>query len=155
MTETRGVVAKALELRAKAGVKVRQPLQRLTVKGESLAPEYIALIKDEVNVKEVIASTDATEEVALDLTITPALQAEGEARDFIRAVQDMRKQAGLEASDTIVLSVQSSGAGEKLIEEFKAEIMTVVGAKDIVFTSTKGNEMTIGEHSFTVALEKV
>lgn len=43
--------------------------------------------------------------VLLDTNTTPELEAEGIARDAIRAVQEARKQAGLEVSDRIVLSL--------------------------------------------------
>uniref|UniRef100_UPI0025C4AADB isoleucine--tRNA ligase n=1 Tax=Herbiconiux sp. TaxID=1871186 RepID=UPI0025C4AADB len=43
--------------------------------------------------------------VLLDTTLTPALEAEGLARDVIRAVQDARKSAGFEVSDRIALDL--------------------------------------------------
>jgi isoleucyl-tRNA synthetase len=43
--------------------------------------------------------------VLLDITTTPALEAEGLQRDIIRAVQDTRKAAGFDVSDRIVLDV--------------------------------------------------
>jgi isoleucyl-tRNA synthetase len=39
--------------------------------------------------------------VAMDTTLTPELEIEGMARDFIRAIQNARKEAGLEVSDRI------------------------------------------------------
>src|ERR1051326_5827922 len=41
--------------------------------------------------------------VALDVEITPELRAEGLAREVVRAVQDARKEAGLEIADRILL----------------------------------------------------
>ena len=43
--------------------------------------------------------------VVLDTALTPELEAEGLARDVIRAVQDTRKAAGLDVSDRIHLSI--------------------------------------------------
>jgi isoleucyl-tRNA synthetase len=43
--------------------------------------------------------------VVLDLTITPALEAEGRARDLVRMIQQARKDAGLNVADRISLAV--------------------------------------------------
>ncbi|TCJ24096.1 isoleucine--tRNA ligase [Nocardioides jejuensis] len=43
--------------------------------------------------------------VVLDTVLTDELEAEGAARDLIRAIQQARKDAGLEVSDRIVLSI--------------------------------------------------
>ncbi|MFA5607610.1 MAG: isoleucine--tRNA ligase [Leucobacter sp.] len=46
--------------------------------------------------------------VLLDTVTTPELEAEGVARDAIRAVQEARKQAGLDVSDRIVLALNAT-----------------------------------------------
>jgi isoleucyl-tRNA synthetase len=46
--------------------------------------------------------------VVLDTDVTPELAAEGLARDLIRAVQQARKDAGLEVSDRIALTIGGS-----------------------------------------------
>jgi isoleucyl-tRNA synthetase len=46
--------------------------------------------------------------VALDTEITPELALEGRARDLIRAIQDMRKDAGLELTDRIAVTYPTS-----------------------------------------------
>src|SRR5690606_13761137 len=66
MRTTREVISQALELRASSGVKVRQPLAELTII-QKLEDEYIELIKDEVNIKEVILG----DTFKLDTTVTP------------------------------------------------------------------------------------
>ncbi|HLI45142.1 MAG TPA: isoleucine--tRNA ligase [Acidimicrobiales bacterium] len=54
--------------------------------------------------------------VALDLTTDPELEAEGLARDLVRLVQKARREAGLEVSDRIELTVE---AGEALTEQLR------------------------------------
>lgn len=154
MAATREVVSLALEQRAKAGIKVRQPLASLSTK-IALKDDYVLLVQDEVNVKEVLHNESIPEAVALDTEINPELKAEGDARDFIRAVQDMRKKAGLEAKDDIQLTIQTSDGGEALITQFKDDIQKTVGATAVTFGDAEGAEVLAGEHSFTVELKKV
>ncbi len=99
MERARAVVTMALELRAKAGIKIRQPLASLTA--PSLPSALAMIVADEVNVKEVRVG----ESVSLDTTITPLLKREGDLRDIVRAVQDLRKKAGLSPKDEITLMV--------------------------------------------------
>jgi isoleucyl-tRNA synthetase len=46
--------------------------------------------------------------VALSVAITPELELEGDARDLVRAIQDLRKEAGFEFSDRIVLGLDGA-----------------------------------------------
>ncbi len=48
--------------------------------------------------------------VVLDTAVTPELEAEGVARDLVRAVQQARRDAGLDVSDRIVVDVTASAA---------------------------------------------
>jgi isoleucyl-tRNA synthetase len=154
MSIVREFVTVALEARTKANIKVRQPLQRLTANIE-LTDEYKAVIAEEVNVKEVAYNPAATERVVLDTHITPELKTEGDVREFIRSVQELRKQSGLEAKDRIVLTVQASDGAQAMITAFQSEIAKVVGADEIVFGDAEGAELTAGEHSLTVQLQKL
>ncbi|MEX0930790.1 MAG: class I tRNA ligase family protein, partial [Candidatus Paceibacterota bacterium] len=156
MARTRQIVSQALEARTKAGVKVRQPLQTLRVKHEvrKEAESYHALIRDEVNVKEVVHDPTIKNEVALDTTITSELKAEGAVRDFTRAVQDARKQDGLSPHDRILLTVRASDDGKKILTDFTETIRRTVGADEIVFADTSGTHVTAGNHEFVIRIEK-
>lgn len=113
MEAVRAVVSLALEVRAKTGIKVRQPLARLESGAELLAGKeaLLRIIADEVNVKEVVI-TPGHAGATLDTTITPALKAEGQLRDILRHVQEMRKQHDLSPEDRIILSIAGT---EKLL----------------------------------------
>ena len=65
--------------------------------------------------------------VLLDTTSTPELEAEGLARDVVRAVQDTRKAAGFDVSDRIrlVLTFHSATDGEAVASAF--EITDIAG----------------------------
>jgi isoleucyl-tRNA synthetase len=155
MKMTRDIVSLALESRAKANIKARQPLGELKVKSSKLKEEFTMLIKDEVNVKNVIFDESIAENVELDLTITPELKREGDVREFMRQVQDMRKKAGLEPSDRIILTVETSEEGEKLLGEFGNEIVKTVGADSVLYSQNDGEKVAIGDNSFTITLSKI
>jgi isoleucyl-tRNA synthetase len=111
MARTRSVVSKLLEARANAGKNVRQPLASATVtlpEGE-LGAEYVELVKDEVNVKDVTVKMGEYA-VGLDVALTPALVREGTAREIVRRANAMRKNAGLTIDDRIDLYVESPDA---------------------------------------------
>jgi isoleucyl-tRNA synthetase len=48
--------------------------------------------------------------VVLDTAVTPELEAEGVARDLVRAVQQARRDAGLDVSDRISLTISAAAA---------------------------------------------
>ncbi|MEK7650107.1 MAG: class I tRNA ligase family protein [Patescibacteria group bacterium] len=109
MDEVRALAARGLELRARNGIKVRQPLGALFVKGMTLRDSSLLnILKEELNVKEITVNRKLTEDAALDLVITPTLKEEGEVRELIRFAQDARKKAGLLPLDTVVLVITGS-----------------------------------------------
>ncbi|MCB9819489.1 class I tRNA ligase family protein [Candidatus Nomurabacteria bacterium] len=152
MSLVREFVTLALEARTKAGIKVRQPLQTLSLNIE-MEPEYSSIIADEINVKEVVGDTSLTERIALDTNITPELKLEGDSRDFIRAVQEMRKAKGLAPSDRISLLVKATEEGKQVIKTFEAEIKRVVGADEITFGEVVGEETKVGNHSLVIEIQ--
>ncbi|MEK7614086.1 MAG: class I tRNA ligase family protein [Patescibacteria group bacterium] len=122
MKKTRQIVSLGLEARAKANIKVRQPLQKLKVKSEKLKDEYTELIKDEVNVKEVVFVKILGTEAELDTNITPELKEEGELRDLIRLIQDFRKKEGLTPSDRVLIEISAPEEKITLIKKYKEEL---------------------------------
>ena len=81
--------------------------------------------------------TDAT--VCVDVTLTEDLEAEGYAREVIRRLQEMRKQAGLNVDDTVAVSIHVADARvSKLIESWKDSIAGEVRAVKIEMTSDPG-----------------
>jgi len=119
MKLVREIVTLGLAARAKSKIKVRQPLQKLKVNppagGEKLKvdDDLLELIKDELNIKEVLFAeiieekngwmleTDGRIAIALDTKITNELKEEGIVRDIARHIQTMRKDLGLTKEDLI------------------------------------------------------
>lgn len=115
MARTRNVIEQGLAARmqksdTEAQVKVRQPLASLTYGGEKLGEYYESIIADEVNVKAVKQADEVKMAVSVDKNITPELQREGMMREVIRAIQNARKQAGLNVDDRIILQLDTTHA---------------------------------------------
>lgn len=154
MERARNIVEKALAKRQENKIPVRQPLAKLSI-SESLSEGYIEIMKDELNIKEIVVdATVAKDEVVLETEITPELRAEGSVRELMRALQDMRKAAGLTPSDTITLTVETNDEGKKLLEQFADDIKKTVLAEQITFSSNDGEEVMVGEMVFKVKIEK-
>ena len=165
MEIVRKIVTLGLEARQKAGIKVRQPLALLKLKVESgkLSGKYLDLIKDEINVKEIILekrselkSSERPDlgEILLDTKITPELKLEGNYRELVRAVQDMRKKMGLTPNDVISLVIETNDIGKKLIQKFEVELLKIVLASKIEFKENDGEETKIDELVFKIKIKK-
>jgi len=121
MREVREIVVSALAQRAAAGIKVRQPLLKLKIKSLKLKieQELLDLIKDEVNVKEVVFDKKIKKPVELETKVTPKLKEEGMIRDLIRQIQQMRKDGGCKPKDKIYLRYTAAPSLRKLIRKWQ------------------------------------
>lgn len=72
--------------------------------------------------------------VLLDTATTPALEAEGLARDVVRSVQDTRKAAGFDVSDRIVLGLVFADAGDADAVSFVTDVD--IAAETLATTSS-------------------
>jgi len=107
MKITREIVKEALAERAKSKIKVRQPLSKLQISNKELKKEkeLLELIKEEVNVKEIVFG----EKFELDKEITPQLKEEGIVREVVRHIQVARKEMGFERKDKVVVEFKAEG----------------------------------------------
>lgn len=79
--------------------------------------------------------------VVLDTTITPDLEAEGVARDVVRAIQQARRDAGLEVTDRIRLSVTAEPAVVAAVEMHRELIAGEALADDLEVA--EGRELSV------------
>jgi isoleucyl-tRNA synthetase len=86
-------------------ISTRQPLAKLTISTNQkldLNDNLLEIIKNEINIKKiVITKSNENLVITLDTNLTPELKAEGDARDLIRQIQSLRKEANLDLKDKI------------------------------------------------------
>ncbi len=141
MGQLREICSLALQKRAEAKIKIRQPIGASAMSYD-LEDEFKQLYKDELNVKEVVFDKSLKERVVHDTTITKELKEEGDVREFVRQIQAMRKKEGLTPKDKINVYFGDTKL-EKIVEKNKKQIKKQVIAEDIIFR--KGKELKIGK----------
>ena len=154
MKEVRTQVSTALDLRVKSGMKVRQPLASVTISSQlfgqvrsKVEQEEVALVNgseldqikqiiaEELNVKEVIIGDGNTEPV-LDLELTDELKQEGDFRELLRLIQQMRKAASMNPSDMATLTIDIDQYGRVVLENYFTDLERVAGITKLQFADT-------------------
>jgi isoleucyl-tRNA synthetase len=107
-----------------AGAVARGEAYDLDVGGETLALQPGDVLVETSSAAGYACGEDGGYLTALDTTLSQELMREGLARELVRAVQEARKQAGLEVSDRIVLGVSGSPAVEAALLEYRDYLMT-------------------------------
>lgn len=166
MQIVRETVNIGLQLRSKSGIKVRQPLSELRIKNYELSEELLDIIKEEVNVKSVevcrefeiddIKLDSSLENIYLNTEITPELKLEGQARELIRHIQEMRKEAGYEVDNRIKIWYAEENPvflkfGDLIARETLADqVLLKTFAEDVDLEK----EIKIGEDVFAVSIKR-
>lgn len=128
-----------------------------------VAGESITLTDEEVLVQTesrggLAVASDKGVTVAVDTTLTPELVQEGYARDLVRTINNMRKEAGLEISDRIHLGYQAAGdvtaAFASFGEYIQKETLTVSVVAGELERALHRETAEIGDHSVTLTLTK-
>ena len=114
--------------------------------------ETFDVLPEEVEVKSLAREGFAVAEegpyvAALVTELTPELVSEGLAREFVRRVQDLRKNANLDVADRIELFVDASPGLRSAIEAHREYITAETLAASLEFTSPPG-DATLAEDGF-------
>ena len=155
ITETEGVISKKLKpnfklLGAKLGTKMKQASQaiasmnqaqisqlekeghfELTVEGETID---LLLVEVEIIAEDIPGWSVAVKNaltVALDITLTASLTKEGNARELVNRVQNIRKEANFELTDKILLRIVDNTDLKDSINEFSDYICREILALEI------------------------
>lgn len=164
MNLVRKVVEIGLAKRDEAKIRIRQMLNKITVRTEDLglSADYLRLITDELNIKEVVHVSEKVDniEVDLDTEISVELKQEGIKREFIRFINMLRKDANLSINDTA--SVEVAGVNDEIkevLEKFKDDIIKDTLSSRIELTDEIGSglinkEVKIDGQPIAILLKK-
>ena len=131
----------------------------LNVEGEDLkiTKDDIEIISSEITGWVVEAEAGVT--VAIDAELDEALIEEGLAREFVNRIQNMRKDAGFDVTDKIIISFTASEKFIKAINNFNQYISTETLAEKILrnnkIDSNFSQEFKIGEYDCSINIAKV
>jgi isoleucyl-tRNA synthetase len=141
MNEIRKIVSLALAERIVKGIKVKQPLASLKIKNQKSKvkneEELLNLVKDEINVKEIIFDEKIESEVKLDTNLTEELKEEGFIRDIIRQVQAQRKEQKLIPQDRIFVEIFVPEKEKIIIEKNKESLLKDFRADEIIIKESE------------------
>ncbi len=138
MVFVRQLVEQIHAVRKEKGIPVKQPLSKVTIysKKNNISPEFEVLILEEVNIKAVVWGASEKElRIELDTTITPELKAEGDVRELIRAVQNVRKTQKLGITQHIP-TLQIPNMYKHLTETQITHIQKITLSDTIVWNDT-------------------
>jgi len=163
MALIRSLATEALALRAENQIKVRQPLQSITVKDDSLSgkEELLEILKDEINVKKIKFDANLKSEkgITLNTKLSPALVEEGIVRELARAVQGLRQDANYKMSDQITLYIAAEKPIATVAQKHESKLKKMVNAEKIEFKMDDKHdaikESKISGKNVTLAVRKI
>lgn len=128
---------------------------KIEIQGYEISTEDV-----EIFTKDIPGWTVANEgkmTVALDLTITDELKAEGIAREFINRVQNIRKDKDFELTDRISIELEANSPFEKELINNRAYISEEVLSDKIEIVNSLSNfdEIEIDDVKFKLLVNKV
>jgi isoleucyl-tRNA synthetase len=94
--------------------------------------------------------------VALDITVTPELANEGNAREFVNRIQKIRKDSGFELTDRVEVRVAVTGSLVPSIEQFSDYICSEILADSLKIMPDiqDGTEIEVNDISLKVIVTK-
>ena len=129
--------------------KVAAGDQPITINSEDLE-----IITDDIPGYQVAVKGTLT--VALDITITGDLQDEGNAREFVNRVQNIRKENNFELTDRLAVTILENGKMQTSLIKFKAYICREILADSLEFVPdiSNGTQIEVNDVSLTVNILK-
>jgi len=159
MEKVRNIATDALNIRQELNFKVRQPLQSLILKQDNnFSQDLINLIKEEVNVKDVVVNKDASDEISYDTSLSQELINEGKLREITRLINGARQKSKCTPDDLIDISfIEASDILQEFIKQNEVEIKETSKVAQIQFIKIDSDYETKGkleEDNFILQLKK-
>lgn len=128
----------------------------LAVDGEKLE---LLLPEVEITSEDIpgwLVATKGPLTVALDVTITPELEHEGNAREFVNRIQKIRKDSGFELTDRIIVKVSAANSIKESLAQFNNYICAEILADklEIVPDLKEGTDIEVNDISLKVTVLK-
>jgi isoleucyl-tRNA synthetase len=128
----------------------------LSIEGEELS---IALTEVDITAEDIPGWSVASKgslTVALDITISPDLQQEGDAREFVNRVQNIRKESGFALTDRIFVTLEHCDRLKESIVKYNDYICREILADSINWVDEVANatELDVNDNLLKVSITK-
>ena len=130
---------------------------KLDINGHDVELTEEDLLIETAQTEGYVSESDGETSVVLDTNLTPELIEEGFVREIISKIQTMRKEAGFEVMDKIVVYAHGNDKIQEVMKAHEDEIKSEVLADEMVFGQTDGyvKEWNINKEAVTMGVKKL
>ena len=130
---------------------------KLDINGNDVELTEEDLLIETAQTEGYVSESDGETSVVLDTNLTPELIEEGFVREIISKIQTMRKEAGFEVMDKIVVYAHGNDKIQDVMKTHEDEIKSEVLADEIVLGETDGyvKEWNINKEAVTMGVKKL
>lgn len=130
---------------------------KLDINGNDVELTEEDLLIETAQTEGYVSESDGETSVVLDTNLTPELIEEGFVREIISKIQTMRKEAGFEVMDKIVVYAHGNDKIQDVMKAHEDEIKSEVLADEMVLGQTDGyvKEWNINKEAVTMGVKKL
>ena len=130
---------------------------KLDINGNDVELTEEDLLIETAQTEGYVSESDGETSVVLDTNLTPELIEEGFVREIISKIQTMRKEAGFEVMDKIVVYAYGNDKIQDVMKAHEDEIKSEVLADEMVLGETDGyvKEWNINKEAVTMGVKKL
>ena len=130
---------------------------KLDINGNDVELTEEDLLIETAQTEGYVSESDGETSVVLDTNLTPELIEEGYVREIISKIQTMRKEAGFEVMDKIVVYAHGNDKIQDVMKAHEDEIKSEVLADEMVLGETDGyvKEWNINKEAVTMGVKKL